>query len=522
MDNSSAAPEKSIFAKLRRSAFAPIDNASLVFFRIAFGALMAWEVYRYFVKGRIYALWIEPRFLFKYYGFSWVEPLAGNGLYIAWCALGVVAFFLAIGFLYRLSVVLFFIGTSYFFLLDQAPYLNHMYLICLLSLLWIFVPANRSWAVDPLLKLAKRSQTTPAWTLWIFRFQMAVVYFYGGLAKLNPDWLRGEPMRTWTAGRTDLPILGRFIDAPWMPYFLSYGGLLLDLLIAPLLLWRRTRIPAFCVAVLFHFWNANMFNIGVFPWLATAATTLFLSPSWPRRLVAMLRRSPFFPGAPTEGLPGLGRQAVVLSLLGVYALIQLLVPFRHFLYPGNVDWMYEGHRFSWRMKLHDRDTHAIFYVTDPNVGTEIAVNPRTYLQPQQAWKMPSRSDMVLQFAHYLATIMPRKGPKPLRVEARVLVSLNGRKPAPLVNPTVDLAAEPRTLKPVRWLLPLNEPLPDPATAKTRKQQELELARLASLEERLRQLEALKKQLIDQMITKEQFKEAAAKPQEIPKVGPQDD
>jgi hypothetical protein len=70
-------------------------------------------------------------------------------------------------------------------------------------------------------------------------------------------------------------------------------------------------------------------------------------------------------------------------------------------------------------------------------------------------------DFPLQFAHYLATVMPRRGPKPLKVEARIFLSFNGRKPELYVNPNVDLAAECRTLGRPRWLLPIHEPLPPP-------------------------------------------------------------
>jgi len=67
--------------------------------------------------------------------------------------------------------------------------------------------------------------------------------------------------------------------------------------------------------------------------------------------------------------------------------------------------------------------------------------------------------MILQFAHYLAAVMPRSGPQPLKVEARVLASLNGRKPQLIIDPNVDLAAESRTLGRPRWLLEIHEPLP---------------------------------------------------------------
>ena len=68
--------------------------------------------------------------------------------------------------------------------------------------------------------------------------------------------------------------------------------------------------------------------------------------------------------------------------------------------------------------------------------------------------------MIVQFAKYLAERFPRFGPKPVRVEARVSVSIHGRKPQLLIDPNVDLAAEKRTLGRPRWLLEIHEPLPN--------------------------------------------------------------
>ncbi len=45
---------------------APVDNASLVFFRLAFGLLMLWNVVRYIVVGRVNEYYVEPGFHFKY------------------------------------------------------------------------------------------------------------------------------------------------------------------------------------------------------------------------------------------------------------------------------------------------------------------------------------------------------------------------------------------------------------------------------------------------------------------------
>jgi vitamin K-dependent gamma-carboxylase len=287
-----------------------------------------------------------------------------------------------------------------------------------------------------------------------------VAYFFAGIAKISPDWLRGEPMRACVARGTNRPILGRISHQEWVVYVGSYGALLFDLLIVPLLLWRRTRVAAFCVAVGFHLLNAQLFSIGVFPWLAIAATALFFPPDWPRRIVSIFR--PTTAGSAVDQrdkLPSPRKQRLVLTLVTVYVAIQIFIPLRHFLYPGGIEWMYLEHRFSWQMMLRLQSAREYFYVTDPNVGRTVQVSPREYLSQRQILRMAWRPDMILQFARYLTTVMPRAGPEPLKVEARILVSLNGRKPQRFLDPNVDLAAELWTWGRPRWLLQVHEPLP---------------------------------------------------------------
>lgn len=439
-------------------AFAPVDIASLVFFRIVFGLLMVWQCGRFLALNRIALYWLEPRFLFKFYGFSWVHPWPGSGLYIHWAALGLFALFVTVGFFYRLSTVPFFLSYTYFFL-DEAWYVNHTYLICLFGFLLIFVPANRALSVDAWLNPKIRSGATPAWTLWLLRFQIGVIYFFAGVAKLSPDWFRGEPMRTEMARNSNVPIIGHFFREEWAVYAMSYGGLLFDLLIVPLLLWRRTRVAAFCMALVFHLINARWFNIDVFPWMAISATALFFPPSWPRRILSIFGVASHQISARDWKLPARGRQMLVLSLVAIYVVIQLLVPLHHFLYRGGIEWTYADHLFSWRMMALKQSGGGFFYVTDPNIDQTFPVNPRQFLTKRQRLVMAYLPDMCVQFAQYLATTLPRAGPKPLKVEAQVFVSINGRKPELLIDPNVDLACEPRTLGRPRWLLFIRGPLP---------------------------------------------------------------
>ena len=131
-----------------RRLFTPVDILPLVYFRVVFGMLMAWEVWRYFAYDRIQRYYIEPKFFFSYYGFEWVRPWPGEWMYMHFYALGVLAACILLGICYRLVAALFFLGFTYVFLLDQAQYLNHFYLISLLSLLLVFVPAHRALSLD--------------------------------------------------------------------------------------------------------------------------------------------------------------------------------------------------------------------------------------------------------------------------------------------------------------------------------------------------------------------------------------
>jgi hypothetical protein len=435
-----------------------VDIASIAFFRIAFGAVMLWEVWRYFNYGWISRYYIEPVFHFTYFGFDWVRPWTGNGMYYHFFALGVFAAFIMVGFLYRISATLFFLGFTYVFLLDQARYLNHFYLVILVSFLLIFVPAHRALSIDSLIRPGLRSETVPAWALWLIRAQVAAPYVFGGIAKLNEDWLRGEPLRAWLAGQTDFPVLGSFFTEEWMVYLFSYGGLLLDLFVVPALIWRRTRPFAIIAAFSFHLVNNSLFEIGIFPWFMMAGTLMFLPPEWPRYILRFWKRSGDTP-APYPQNYSLKQKYIIAGLLGLFLGYNVLMPLRNHLYPGDVAWTEEGHRFSWRMKLRDKAATADFTATDPVSGRTWQIRKSTYLKSWQRGEMSSRPDMIVQFAHYLADNFRRQGYSQIEVRANVSASLNSRPEQLLIDPDVDLAKEPRTLQPVSWILPLDTLLP---------------------------------------------------------------
>src|SRR5690606_6093054 len=117
--------------------------------------------------------------------------------------------------------------------------------------------------------------------------------------------------------------------------------------------------------------------------------------------------------------------AVTLGLLGAWMAFQLLFPLRHWLYPGDVAWTEEGHKFSWRMKLRDKGGHAVFYATDPTTGETWKVNKHKYLKRWQSRKMTGRPEMLLQFAHHVADQLRAEGHAEIEVRAHTAITLNG-------------------------------------------------------------------------------------------------
>ena len=414
---------------------------------------MVWEVVRYWAKDWIRFLFIEPEIYFKFYGFEWISPWPGSGMYVHFFVLGTCGFCLMIGFCYRLNAVLLFLTFTFVFLIDQANYLNHYYLICLVSFLMIFIPAANEYSVDAFFERKTNTGYVPRWALWLIRFQIAIPYFYGGIAKIQPDWLSAVPMHSMLAKYAQVPFFGNFLNSQYTALGFAWGGMLFDIFIVPMLLWRRTRVWAFALTLLFHLTNKLFLNIGVFPWFMIAATTLFLPPEWPRRVIPRRRK--------LAECKEFSMPRTVGAVLMFYVFLQVVVPLRVHLYPGDTNWTEYGHRFSWRMKLRSKQTDLTIEALSPDGTRVLQLFPgdfHRYLMPHQIQDMTTRPDMLQQFCRFLGDELATRGFEAVEVTAIAQTSLNGRKAQLLVDPNCNLAQEPRTLFPVWWVLPLREPL----------------------------------------------------------------
>ena len=256
---------------------------------------------------------------------------------------------------------------AYCELIDAATYLNHYWYLTLALTLVVVLP------------LSGRA-TVPAAVVWVLRAQVAVVYLMAGLAKLNHDWLvRGEPMATWLASRTDVAVIGPLLDEPWAGSPPAGRASSFDLTIVGWLLWRRTRAFAYVAVVAFHVVTWLLFPIGVFPWVMLAGTLIFLPPDWPHRATGRVPRhgdSGRDPRRQTSKIaPRSGGAGGSWSALAVWAVVQLAIPLRHLAYPGDVRWTEEGYYGSFRVMLTEKTGWLQFEVTDPATGETWSVRP---------------------------------------------------------------------------------------------------------------------------------------------------
>ena len=170
----------------------PTDVASLVMLRIVFGLLMFIDIVRYFHIGWVSEIYAKPKFHFQYEWFWWLVPLPEDFMYLLFVILGISSILIALGLFYRLASTLFFLGYTYIFLLERTTYNNHYYLICLISFFLVLAPLHKSWSLDVIRGSVRHTERLPAIWLWLFRFHMGLVYFFGGIAKFDPDWLNGR------------------------------------------------------------------------------------------------------------------------------------------------------------------------------------------------------------------------------------------------------------------------------------------------------------------------------------------
>ena len=372
--------------------FKNIDNSPLIVFRIFFGFLIACESFGAILTGWVHKVLIAPKFTFSFIGLDWLQPLPGFGMYFYFIIMGLFGIAIMLGYRYRVAIISYTILWAGVYFMQKTSYNNHYYLLLIISFYMIFLPANQYASLDVKQQRTLEQKAMPYWVSLLFIIQVAIVYFYAAIAKFYPDWLNGTFTRILLTGTTSNEFFLTLFSNKYFYLFIAYAGILFDLLIVPLLLFKKTRTIALVASLSFHLFNAIFLQIGIFPFFALTFSLFFYPPEKIRKL--FLRNKPVFNESVPENHFG---KPIFLFFLLPFLFLQLLLPLRHHLIEGDVLWTEEGHRLSWRMMLRKRDGFINFKIKNNNTGEMASYDYHKNLSPKQARTLATKPDFIWQY-----------------------------------------------------------------------------------------------------------------------------
>lgn len=435
-----------------------VEAAPLAVFRVLFGVIMAFSMVRIWYHGWIEKLYLLPKFHFHYSGFDFIS-VPGKWTYLLFLICFLSSIFIAIGYHYKIAIVLFFSCFTYIELMDKTTYLNHYYFISIVSFIMIWLPSNVYFSYDAFRNKNISAQYIPKWTIDCLKVILAIVYIYAGLAKLNYDWLfRAMPLTIWLPTKFDIPLLGEFIHQKWLHFAFSWTGAVYDLTIVFLLMWKRTRVLAFIAVIIFHVLTRVLFPIGMFPYIMIASTLIFFSHNLHKSLLSKLAK--LWNGSLdgfNNGLKVGGRFIdYKFQLIIVFLCIQLMLPLRFLAYPGNIFWTEQGYRFSWRVMLMEKTGYANFKIVDGVTKKYFYVRNDDFLTSFQQKQMATQADFIIEYGQYLGEHFKSQGHKNVEVYVESYASLNGRLSQEYFDGKTDIMKLKNNYFGKNYILPLNE------------------------------------------------------------------
>ena len=245
----------------------------------------------------------------------------------------------------------------------------------------------------------------------------------------------------------------------WVHYLMSWGGMLYDLSIPFLLLFKKTRKFGFFMVVFFHAFTRVLFPIGVFPIVMIISSLIFFDEKFHTRIINFIKNLllKFFQFKKREKFDVAPKSIsrITAVIIFTFFIIQLIMPLRHMMYPGNIMWHEQGYRFSWRVMLMEKIGYSTFKIEQEN-GTYFYVKNEDHLTSYQEKQMSFQPDFILEYAHYLAEHFEKQGHTNVQVFADSFVALNGRPSQRFIAPDIDLYKEVESFKHKKWVIPFTD------------------------------------------------------------------
>ncbi len=430
--------------------FKQVDNVGLVLFRAVFGLLITIEAFGAIATGWLSRTIVEPPFTFNFIGFDFLQYLQGDLMYYYFVLMGIFGICVMLGYKYRFSMIAYALLWSGVYFMQKSSYNNHYYLMMLLCWIMAFLPANEWFSLDAKINPEKKSASMPRWVLLVLILQVWIVYTYASVAKWYSGWFDASVPALFMSGKADYWLIGDFLQLNWVHWVMAYMGILFDLVIVPLLLWRRTRLLGFAISIFFHLFNSIVFQIGIFPYMSIAFALFFFSP---KTLQRFLPKKKLY--TDNEIIVPKYKNFLVV-VFAVYFAFQIGLPLRHWFFKDDVLWTEEGHRLSWRMMLRTKSGALTVYVVDKVNGERKLFDYTKFLGTKQGAAVRTKPDLMWQLAQKIKEVESEKG-RDVAVYMESFISVNNGPYHPFTDPNVDLASEKwHPFKHSEWILPSPE------------------------------------------------------------------
>jgi len=146
----------------------------------------------------------------------------------------------------------------------------------------------------------------------------------------------------------------------------------------------------------------------------------------------------------------------MLLFVFLFLMQQLLTPIRHHFYPGNVFWNEHGHRYSWRMKLRDKQCDGELYTYIPETREWFEFPLNNVLTPRHYQKFTSRPEFIAQSVQLVQHHLEKANSNSNRtltpeLYCYVACRVNYREAAMLTNPRYNLANIDVWSWPYEWI-----------------------------------------------------------------------
>ncbi len=420
---------------MNKFLFKQIDNIGLVLFRVVFGALIATEAFGAMLTGWLQRTLVEPQFTFNFIGLEFLQPLPGNLMYYYFALMGIFGLGVMLGYKYRFSMFCYALMWSCVYLMQKTSYNNHYYLMMLLCWIMVVLPANRWFSLDAKINPLLKSPSMPRWCILILILQVWIVYTFASVAKFYPEWLDASTTGILMHRKDNIWLIGGLLQEKWVHYAIAYVGIIFDLSIVPLLLFRKTRVVGFGISVLFHLFNSFVFLIGIFPYMSIAFALFFFSPQILKK--RFLPKKQLYT-AEEVIMPKL--KPLLITVFSIYFIFQIGLPLRHWFFKGDVLWTEEGHRLSWRMMLRSKTGTLSVRIKDKKTNQFEIYNYQQLVTDKQANSLKSKPDMLWQLAQRIHKIEAERG-RDVGVYMNSMVRVNTSNYYQFIDPKVDLAAE---------------------------------------------------------------------------------